>query len=1089
MFFALPQISPAQNVELINSGELIKHGTMLHDSGQYKKALLLYEKVNRSDTNYVRALYEKAMTCEADSQFSQGLKYCREGLSRTEQRDYEPELYTVYGNILSDMGQNENAIKVYDAAIAKYPSHSLLYFNKGLAQFALNRLHEAELTFENTLLINPYMYSAHYQLGVVALKQGKIVPSFLSFIAYLLTNPSGRYASKCITLLSQISKSADDIVEFKNKRTDAPGPDYQDVEEIVLSKIALDPGYKPLATIDDPIIRQIQVAFEKLQYNNGDKDFWIQYYVPFFKDVYNTGKFDLFIHHVFSDVNLPAIKDYNKKNKKELGEFANYAAAYFNILRSTRELDFNKRSQISETWVYENGALIGKGTLTNNNKSLVGPWQSLYASGNLKCTGNFDTASQRQGDWIYYYFNGDLKAKEHYKNGKLDGIQQYYFANGNLSSRENYENNLAEGLITNYWYAGNVKSLINYKLGKKEGEEKVYYANGDLQTVNHYTNGELMGISKEYYKSGATKEIQQYINGKTDGPYRSYYENGNLSSEGQYAKDNAQGEWKYYYESGKIREKYSYVNNNEEGLHQEYYENGQLAVNYMAKKAKINGEALYYGKDGKIYSTYIYDNGAVRSAKYVDATGRQLSYAQMKDHTIDVVVYTSDGVKKAHRGFDQKGDIEGPDTLFYSSGKINQVNQYKSGQLNGPSVTYYVNGNKKSEINMSNGKEDGHYVSFYADGKTETEGWMKEGQNEGECDNYDETGKLSSRSYYLNGDLDGFREDYLPTGRKTSEQKYYRGWLDKMVQYDTVGNIIAADSFPKGSGKFILRYPKGQIMAQTNYVNGDFDGPYKSYYFDGSPETVFFYKKGALDSTYTSYSYGGVKHADGRYKCGNKDGAWNYYDDDGKLYITANYKNDSMNGQKIYYFPDGKKDFVSDYKDDQLDGFEKKFDPDGELAYQIVFENDNAKAYSYIGKDGKLVPNIPIAATNGLVKAYFPNGKLSRECYYSDGIKNGSNKIYYSNGQLRSVDTAVYGVSEGAYIEYYPDGKVQSEYHYKHDNLNGICKEYDKNGALKSEITYVEGVNHGPAKYYNNGKLTKTMLYNYGKLTAVKNEK
>lgn len=1090
LIFAHPQISSAQNTELINSGDLIKRGTALHDSGQYKKALVLYDKINRSDTNYVRSLYEKAMTCEADSQFAQGLKYCQEGLARTEQREYEPEFYTVYGNILSDMGQHENAIKVYDAALAKYPAHSLLYFNKAVAQMGLNRFHDAELTFQKTLLINPYMYSAHYQLGVVALKQGKIIPSFLSFLAYLLTDPSGKYAAKSINALNAICKSTDEILEFKNKRTDGAGADYQETEDIVLSKIALDPAYKLMATLDDPIVRQIQVVLEKLEYKNDDNDFWMQYYTPYYKQVYNTGKFDLFIHHTFSDVNLPAIKDYNRKNKKELEVFADSAAAYFNLIRATRELDYKKRSQISETWVFENGALIGKGTLANNNKILVGYWQSLYTPGNIKATGNFSNAGKREGDWIFYYFGGDIKAKEHYQDGKLDGIQEYYFDNGNLSSRENYVNNNAEGLVTNYYYGGNVKSLINYKFGKQNGEEKTYYNNGNLQAINYYVNGERTGTSKEYYKSGSLQDVERYVNGKADGPYKSYYESGALSSEGQAAKGNAEGEWKYYYESGKIKEKHSYVNDNEEGLHQEYYENGQLAVNYMAKKAKINGEAIYYDKNGKVYSTYQHDNGTIKSAKYVDPKGRQLSYAELKDHTASVLVYSPDGLKRAHHLFNQKGDLDGPDTLFYPSGKINQVNQYKAGQLNGPSVTYYLNGNKKSEINMTDGKQDGYYTSFYVDGKNETNGWIKEGQYQGEWINYDETGKLSSKTYYLDGDMDGYREEYVATGQKLIEQKYHRGWLEKMIQYDTSGNVISRDSFPRGSGEFILRYPGGQVMARGNYVNGDFDGVYKTYYFDGSAENTFFYKKGSLDSTYTSYYYGGVKYADGSYKYGNKDGAWNYYNEDGKLSFTTHYKTDLMNGQKIYYFPDGKQDFVSDYRDDQLDGFEKKFDPNGELAYQIIFENDNAKAYSYMDKDGKLVPDIPIAANNGLIKAHFQNGKISRECYYSDGIKNGSNKIYYSNGQLRSVDSAAYGISEGAYIEYYPDGKLQSEYHYLHDNLNGICKDYDKNGVLKKEITYVNGVNHGPAKYYDSsGKLKKTLWYNYGKLTSAKNEK
>src|SRR5260370_6819379 len=190
---AFSKNSYGQKIELINSGELIKSGTMAHDSGQYKKALSLYNKISRSDTNYVRSLYERAMTCEADSQYKQAIKYCEEAFSLHEQRDYVPDLYTVYGNTLHDAGQPEKALTVFDAGIAKYPSNALLYFNKAVIELALNRYGEAEALFQKTLLVNPYMYTAHSHLVLAALRQGKIIPAYLCFTGYLLVNPSGKY--------------------------------------------------------------------------------------------------------------------------------------------------------------------------------------------------------------------------------------------------------------------------------------------------------------------------------------------------------------------------------------------------------------------------------------------------------------------------------------------------------------------------------------------------------------------------------------------------------------------------------------------------------------------------------------------------------------------------------------------------------------------------------------------------------------------------------------------------------------------------------------------------------------------------------
>jgi len=1088
-FITFSQIVSAQKIELVSSGEVIKTSRTLYDSGKYKNALIELNKVNRSDTNYVWSVYEKALNCEADSQYTQAIKYCEEGLELKEQREYEPELYNTWGNTLDDLGQPEKALRIFDAAIARYPGYSLLYFNKGIAMMALKRPHDAELLFQKTLLINPYMYSAHYQLGIVAMQQGKIIPAFLSFVGYLTANPEGKYWSKSINWLSQISKSTDEVLAFKNKRTDSQDESYQEVEDILLSKIALDPGYKPMSAVDDPICRQIQAVFEKLDYKESDNDFWMQYYVPYYKKVFTDGSFELFIHHIFGNVNVAVIQDYNKKKKKELDGFVNTAADYFNLIRATRILTLKNRDTVVRKYYFENGELVGKGALVNNGKTVTGYWEFVYPAGNIKSKGNYNTSGQREGEWLFYFRSGKLKAKEFSKNGKQEGLQEYYFENGNPSSYENYINGLAEGLVSSFYYAGSARSISNYKAGKKDGEVKEYYSNGKPESVASYTNGVLNGVSKVYFKSGGIKEVEQYSNGKAEGPYKAYHENGTIATEGQYVKDNAEGEWKYYYDSGKLEEKHNYINSLEDGLHEEYYESGQLSGSYPTKKGKINGESNLFDKDGKIYAKDIYDNGIIKSAKYFDKSGALLSTAEKIDDIFNIISYTADGHKKAHMYYNKKGDLDGPDTLFYPSGKIDEVNYYKNGQLNGNSVTYYLNGKEKSEINMTEGREDGLYTGYYFNGELETTGWFVEGQYQGEWRFYDERGRLSGKSYYLDGDLNGYKEDYRPDGKKYLEQKYHNGWLEKLTQYNDAGNVLAVDSFPKCSGKYTLVYPDGKIMEQGNYVNGDFDGPYKTYYFDGSLETSYFFNKGTRDSTFVNYYYGGSKKMEGRYKYGNKTGTWKSYDDEGKLVSTIEYANDAMNGLKTTYLPNGSKGLVSVYKNDLLEGPEQKYDPDGTLAYEVIFEGDRAKAFSYLGKDGNLLPPTPLASINGVMKSYYPNGKLSRECVYNDGKKTGPDIEYFDNGQVESLDTASYGISDGLYKEYYKNGKTKSVYKYKIDNANGICSEFDENGMLKMEKAYDVGVSDGPAKYYENGKLVKTMIYRDGTLISYKNEK
>ena len=49
-----------QNLQRVNSIEIIKKGIQYHDEGKYKEALAEYAKVPFGDANYDLAVYEKA---------------------------------------------------------------------------------------------------------------------------------------------------------------------------------------------------------------------------------------------------------------------------------------------------------------------------------------------------------------------------------------------------------------------------------------------------------------------------------------------------------------------------------------------------------------------------------------------------------------------------------------------------------------------------------------------------------------------------------------------------------------------------------------------------------------------------------------------------------------------------------------------------------------------------------------------------------------------------------------------------------------------------------------------------------------------
>src|ERR671913_1249215 len=114
--------SAQENNPLISSGEIIDQAVKLHDDGNYKDAIKLYKKVNRNDTNYVRALYELALTCMADSQFNEGIAVCELAMAEPTDRERLPDILTQYGSLLDNAGKQDRAIHIFDSAIQIYPA-------------------------------------------------------------------------------------------------------------------------------------------------------------------------------------------------------------------------------------------------------------------------------------------------------------------------------------------------------------------------------------------------------------------------------------------------------------------------------------------------------------------------------------------------------------------------------------------------------------------------------------------------------------------------------------------------------------------------------------------------------------------------------------------------------------------------------------------------------------------------------------------------------------------------------------------------------------------------------------------------------
>jgi TonB family protein len=110
---------------------------------------------------------------------------------------------------------------------------------------------------------------------------------------------------------------------------------------------------------------------------------------------------------------------------------------------------------------------------------------------------------------------------------------------------------------------------------------------------------------------------------------------------------------------------------------------------------------------------------------------------------------------------------------------------------------------------------------------------------------------------------------------------------------------------------------------------------------------------------------------------------------------------------------------------------------------------------------------VPLSAQNGIVKSYYPSGKVQTEESYVEDVRDGAFYKYYENGNLEEEKNYLSGVLNGWYRTFYESGLMREEVYLENGIRNGVDKLYYENGAL-AEV-----------RSYKNGKLIRTIKLDF----------
>ncbi|MFB9056994.1 toxin-antitoxin system YwqK family antitoxin [Mariniflexile ostreae] len=170
---------------------------------------------------------------------------------------------------------------------------------------------------------------------------------------------------------------------------------------------------------------------------------------------------------------------------KEIGLFKFYKnIGNKAVLTATKQ--FNEKNNKAEVrFLSSTGKLISEGLM--DGKRYVSTWKYYQKNSNaLLILEHYNDVGKLEGERFVYYPNGQIAEKQHYKNGKREGLSQWFSEKNVVLKTFIYENDTLHGASKIFNPKGELIIEGFYNNGKKHGIWK-YYENKTLIEEKNFT--------------------------------------------------------------------------------------------------------------------------------------------------------------------------------------------------------------------------------------------------------------------------------------------------------------------------------------------------------------------------------------------------------------------------------------------------------------------------------------------------------------------------------------------------------------------------------------------------------------------------
>jgi len=271
-------------------------------------------------------------------------------------------------------------------------------------------------------------------------------------------------------------------------------------------------------------------------------------------------------------------------------------------------------------------------------------------------------AGKRNGAFVYYHENGQLKLTGKYVDDLLDSTVNSYFDNGKMKYIHEYAFGVRVGKTITYYKNGNLEQEVSLKNEKPHGLMLTYYEAGNIRLQSNYNEGVRDGQYIRYHLTGLIAEESYFKNGFQDSVSR-YWDNvfGSIMKEESFKMGKKEGAWLTFNEAGDTLTQFTYKNDILNGPYKKYFSgiidegdasNGKEEVYDPSKAKKRYVRALdEIGNytDGKL-------DGEFKTGLYNKASRAEGTYS-MGAMVGEWKYYNEKGKVVLHEKYDDNGEL------------------------------------------------------------------------------------------------------------------------------------------------------------------------------------------------------------------------------------------------------------------------------------------------------------------------------------------------------------------------------------------------------------------------------------------------